>query len=88
MTCLPAGTCKWFDVTKGYGFIKPDDGSQDLFVHQVTAQRVVHDAPLLALQFLHGLCCLRHDGREAANIFCAASCIALPVTSGQPSHTS
>jgi cold shock CspA family protein len=28
------GTCKWFDVTKGYGFIKPDDGSQDLFVHQ------------------------------------------------------
>lgn len=45
---LLAGTCKWFDVTKGYGFIKPDDGSQDLFVHQVTAQRVLHDAVLSA----------------------------------------
>jgi len=32
------GTVKWFDATKGYGFIKPSDGSRDVFVH-ITAVR-------------------------------------------------
>ena len=35
---MPAGT-KWFNATKGYGFIEPEDGSRDAFVHISAVER-------------------------------------------------
>ena len=36
---MAAGTVKWFNAQKGYGFIQPDDGSKDVFVHITAVER-------------------------------------------------
>jgi cold shock protein len=36
---MPSGTVKWFNGQKGYGFIQPDDGSRDVFVHVTALER-------------------------------------------------
>ena len=36
---MPSGTVKWFNATKGYGFIQPDGATKDVFVHISAVER-------------------------------------------------
>ncbi len=41
---MPVGTVKWFNATKGFGFIQPEDGSKDVFVHISAVQNANLDS--------------------------------------------
>ena len=42
---MPTGTVKWFNATKGFGFIQPEDGSKDVFLHISDVQRAGMQEP-------------------------------------------
>ena len=41
---MALGTVKWFNATRGYGFIKPDSGGQDVFVHISAVEKAGYSA--------------------------------------------
>ena len=62
---MPNGTVKWFNTTKGFGFIAPDDGDQDVFVHISAVERAgmtgLPDNMKLSFELREG-----RDGRSSA----------------------
>lgn len=42
---MPIGTVKWFNATKGYGFIQPNGGSKDIFLHVSDIERAGIESP-------------------------------------------
>jgi CspA family cold shock protein len=55
---MPTGTVKWFNATKGFGFIAPEDGGEDLFVHQteiqVSGYRELAEGQRVEFEVTHG----------------------------------
>ena len=62
---MSTGTMKWFNTTKGYGFIKPDDSAKDVFVHISAVERAgwrsLSEGQRVSYEIQKG-----RDGRDAA----------------------
>ncbi len=65
------GTVKWFNATKGFGFIEPDDGSKDVFVHISAVEKAglnsLREGQNVSFDIVAG-----RDGRTAADNIVAA----------------
>ena len=63
---MPVGTVKWFNTTKGFGFIAPEDGGKDVFVHISAVERSgltgLADNQKVQYELRSG-----RDGRESAD---------------------
>lgn len=62
---MPTGTVKWFNTTKGFGFIAPDGGGKDVFVHISAVERAgmtgLADNQKISYELIEG-----RDGRQSA----------------------
>ena len=67
---MTTGTVKWFNDAKGYGFITPDDGGEDLFAHfsaiQMAGFKTLKEGQKVAFEVVAG-----PKGKQASNISAA-----------------
>ncbi len=63
---MATGTVKWFNITKGYGFIQPDDGGKDVFVHISAVEKAgltgLQDDQKVSFELAEG-----RDGKQLAD---------------------
>jgi len=65
---MATGTVKWFNATKGYGFIQPDDGGKDVFLHISAIERAGLQAPPDGQKIEYELETGRDGRASAANV--------------------
>jgi CspA family cold shock protein len=61
------GTVKWFNATKGFGFIQPDDGGQDVFVHISAVERAGLGSLQEGQKISYEIVADRRSGKSAAD---------------------
>jgi len=64
---MATGTIKWFNDSKGFGFITPDDGGEDLFVHfsaiAMEGFKTLHEGQKVSFEVTEG-----PKGKQASNV--------------------
>jgi cold shock protein len=63
---MATGTVKWFNETKGYGFIQPDQGGKDVFVHISAVERSGMSGLAEGMKVTYDLEADRKSGKESA----------------------
>jgi cold shock protein len=63
---MATGTVKWFNETKGYGFIQPDDGGKDVFVHISAVERANMRNLVEGQKIAYDVEADRRSGKESA----------------------
>ena len=64
---MSMGTVKWFNATKGFGFIQPDDGGQDVFVHISAVERAGLGTLREGQKLSYEVVAARRSGKSAAD---------------------